>query len=97
MPRSSYEDDDDDADRGDSEDLDERDDPDESDTDDDEGDEHAETVACPYCGKPVYEGAELCPHCKSFISFEDAPPPRRPWWIWAGVAGGLAAVLWCVL
>lgn len=82
-------DDDDDGDDGDpgrdeGPDLSERDDPDDADWDEDEGDERAETVPCPYCRKPVYEGAELCPHCGSFISFEDAPR-RRPLWVWIGV------------
>lgn len=37
-------------------------------------------VACPYCGEDVSEMAELCPHCKSYISHEDAPRPRKPRW-----------------
>ena len=62
----------------------ESEDPDESDQDD-PGDDDAETVPCPYCRKPVHEDAEICPHCGSFISAEDAPR-RRPPWIWIGVA-----------
>ena len=54
----------------------------------------AETIPCPYCRKPVYEQAEMCPYCGSYISFEDAPR-RYPWWLWAGVILGLiAVVLW---
>lgn len=76
--------------------LSERDDPADADMDDPDGDDDdAETDPCPYCGKPVYTGAELCPHCRSFISFEDAPR-RRPWWIWAGLILALAALLWVV-
>lgn len=71
---------------GDDAELDDREAPDESDTQD--GDE-PEVVACPYCGRTVYEEAEICPHCGSFISAEDAPR-RRPWWV---VAGGLACVV----
>ena len=65
--------------------------PDKSDLDDRKD---AETIACPYCRRPVYEQAELCPHCGSYLSFEDAPR-RYPWWLWAGVILGLiAVVLW---
>ena len=72
-----------------------RDDPDEADFD--EGDDDCiETVPCPYCGRAVAEDAAICPHCRSFISFEDAAP-RRPWWIWVGVILGLLGILWWVL
>lgn len=74
--------------------LSDRDAPDPSDVDDSDSDD--ETIPCPYCGEPVYEGAELCPHCRSFISFEDAPR-RHPWWIWIGVGLALAAMLWWTL
>lgn len=70
-------------------DLDERDDPDESDMDD--GDE-PETVPCPYCGKPVSEEAELCPHCHSFISFAETSGGRS-WWVIAAAVALLAAIL----
>lgn len=73
--------------------LSERDDPDDADWDEDEGDERAETVPCPYCRKPVFEQAELCPHCRSFISHEDAPRRRKPLWIWVGVATCLILIL----
>src|SRR5947207_15787220 len=65
-----------------------KDDPSEADVSDDDD---AETVRCPYCGKPIYERAELCPYCKSYISDEDAPR-RHPRWIWAGVVCCLIAV-----
>jgi hypothetical protein len=44
--------------------------------DDDDG-----TISCPYCGEPVYEGAERCPHCEKYISEEDAPLPAKKTWI----------------
>jgi predicted nucleic acid-binding Zn ribbon protein len=40
---------------------------------------------CPYCRKPVYEQAEVCPHCGSFISDEDAPRHKSLWMV-IGVA-----------
>ncbi|MGE5610595.1 MAG: zinc ribbon domain-containing protein [Bacillota bacterium] len=48
--------------------LDEREMPDESDMD---GEEETPGVACPYCGKFVYEEAEVCPHCGSYIVREE--------------------------
>lgn len=79
-------------DRDEGPELSERDDPDDADWDEDEGDERAETVPCPYCGKPVFEQAELCPHCRSFISQEDASS-RKPLWVWIGVALALTPFL----
>jgi len=68
LPRTAQDqfDEDDDVDRDDEPTLSERDDPDESDLDDDEGDDHAEAIPCPYCRKPVYEGAEICPELQQF-------------------------------
>jgi hypothetical protein len=80
-------------------DDDSRDDPQESDQDPGEyGDDDDEVgdVPCPYCGEPIYEQAELCPHCRSYISREDAPRPlgqhRVPVWIWIGAVLVMAAV-----
>ena len=100
MPRTardSFDEPDDDAFDGadDGSGLSDRDDPDPADQDDDDiGDEPGEAIPCPFCRKPVYEGADVCPHCHNFISAEDAPR-RLPWWIWAGVILCLiAVVLW---
>lgn len=77
MPRHDDFKDDDDLD-----DLDERDDPDSFDADP----SSVDTTPCPTCGKHVYEHAQRCPHCHSYISREGAPAARRwPWWIWAGI------------
>ena len=43
------------------------------------------TVRCPYCGELVHEDAQRCPHCENYISEEDAPARKKPWWILAGV------------
>jgi hypothetical protein len=48
-------------------------------------DEGGLTEPCPYCGKEVYEGAPRCPSCGQYISDEDAPPARKPWWLVLGV------------
>jgi len=67
--------------------------PDESDVDDD-ADDDAETIPCPHCRKPVYEGAERCPRCGRYLSEEDAPRRgRHPWWIVAGVIICLVIIL----
>ena len=47
-------------------------------------DDEAETVPCPYCRRPIHEDAERCPYCENYISREDAPPTRKPWWIILG-------------
>jgi predicted nucleic acid-binding Zn ribbon protein len=66
-------------------------DPDEPDDVDGVGDE----TPCPYCGKDIYEQAEICPYCRSFISHEDAPPRRRPLWLWIGFLLALVgALIW---
>lgn len=60
---------------------------DEVDNDLDEGDQddEDETIPCPHCGQGVYEDAEWCPHCEKYLSQEDAPSKRKPWWIVGGV------------
>jgi hypothetical protein len=49
-----------------------------------EGDD-AYTIPCPSCKRPIHEDAERCPYCEHYISEEDAPPQRKPWWIIVGV------------
>jgi hypothetical protein len=42
----------------------------------------------------VYEEAERCPHCATYLSEEDAPA-RKPWWVIVGALAGLAvAAVW---
>lgn len=75
----------------DEDDLDDSEYPDAPDDDDDD-----ETISCPYCFRPVYEGAEQCPGCRRYLSREDAPS-RQPWWIVVGVLLCLIVVLgWVV-
>ena len=56
-------------------------------------DDNDPTVPCPYCGKEVYEDSPRCPHCGQYISDEDAPPRRAPWWIILGVVLCLCVIL----
>jgi hypothetical protein len=39
------------------------------------------TLPCPYCGEEIYEDAQRCPHCGQYVSTEDRPVARQPWWI----------------
>jgi hypothetical protein len=55
------------------------------DPDDGDPDEDVATIGCPYCGEEIYEDANWCPCCTNYISREDVPPPRRSWWLVAGV------------
>lgn len=81
-------------DQGDELDEDEDEDFDDDAYDDDEGEP---TIACPYCGAEIHEDAPRCPSCGEYISTEDAPVQRKPWWIVIGVAICLLLVyLWTV-
>jgi hypothetical protein len=64
--------------------------------DDDEGDEAGDddeaTVACPYCKRLIHEDAQRCPYCEQYVSAEDAPRSRKPWWIIVGALLCLYAV-----
>jgi hypothetical protein len=66
----------------------EADDDEESPDDDDE----EPTISCPYCHREVHEDSQRCPHCANYISKEDAPPERKPWWIIVGVIACLYVV-----
>lgn len=56
-----------------------------------------QTVPCPYCGKLIHEDSQRCPSCEYYISEEDAPPSRKPWWIIIGILVTLTiAILWAV-
>ena len=76
---------------GDEADLDDREDPDESDMD---LGEESQTVPCHFCGKPVYEFADVCPHCRNFVSL-DRVSNRKPWWVVAGAVALLVVILLC--
>ena len=49
------------------------------------------TVPCPYCRNPVPEEAQFCGRCENYISTEDAPPDRKPVWVWVCLFLALAA------
>lgn len=74
--------------------LEETDDDFEDENEDDyaDEDEGEPTIPCPYCREEIHEDSSRCPECGAWISREDAPPARKPWWIIIGVIAGLYAV-----
>jgi len=57
------------------------------------GDDDRDVIDCPSCGKAVYEGADLCPHCGQWI-LEDSPAfERSQGWFWPIMVAILIAVI----
>ena len=52
-----------------------------------------DTVPCPFCGRAVYEFADVCPRCRNFIGGSDETARRKPWWVVVGIVLTLAAML----
>ena len=74
------------------------DDPDDSAEFDAYDDGDAEELPCPSCGEPVYEEADVCPHCGDYITPGRTPAGANvPRWMFvlgaAGVAGTILALL----
>ena len=65
--------------------------------DDDFDDSDLETVACPKCGRQVYEEAEQCPHCGEYITHDTRVWSGKPWWWIVLALAGIAAALWALL
>lgn len=64
-----------------------------SETDDDDV---SYTVDCPECGAEVYEDAERCPACGSYIvlgATGSVWQGRPAWWIILGLLGVIAVIL----
>jgi hypothetical protein len=77
--------------RCDAEGDDDWEDDDDVDSYDDDGDDEP-TIPCPWCRREIHEDAERCPYCEHYLSDEDAPPRRKPWWI---VVGTMACLYLC--
>jgi len=52
------------------------------------------TIACPHCRAEVFEDAEACPRCGTYLSREDAPRARGGAWVIVMILALLAAVIW---
>ncbi|MFT3785539.1 MAG: hypothetical protein QM770_05170 [Tepidisphaeraceae bacterium] len=52
---------------------------DEQEWDESDVDESVDTFPCPYCKTEVYEHADICPACGSFVAFPASS--SRPKWI----------------
>ena len=77
----------------DDDDPSENDDPLDDDMDPPEAEDDA-TIACPYCGKEIYEGTEQCPKCRRYISEEDAPRRVSRWLIVGAILAAMCVVGW---
>jgi hypothetical protein len=58
----------------------------------DEDVDDAPTIPCPYCKREIHEDAPRCPYCEQYISREDAPRSRKPWWMIVGLVLCLYAI-----
>ncbi len=56
-----------------------RDDDEDEPWDDEEDDDGY--IPCPYCGGTMLEAADYCPACERWITSEDTPAKRYPWWV----------------
>jgi hypothetical protein len=63
----------------------------------DDASEEEPTDPCPYCQRLIPEDAPRCPYCEQYISQEDAPPGRKPWWIILGALACLAVVYFWIV
>jgi hypothetical protein len=77
----------------DDDDADDREDPDPSDQDDDGDEASVDELPCPFCRKPVYEGADVCPHCGNFITFGQPQSTRKRWVLLGIVLVLIAAIM----
>jgi predicted nucleic acid-binding Zn ribbon protein len=73
-------------------DLNDSEGPDASDIDESDEDE-SETLACPICGKEVYQDVDVCPHCGNFI-IPDAPRSRFRMWYLVIVVVVIGVLIW---
>jgi hypothetical protein len=74
----------------------EHDDPEDPDESDQDEDDEPALLACPYCGCEISEEAGQCPHCRNYLSAEDAPWRVPMWIVIAAVLGLLCTILWIV-
>jgi len=76
--------------------MDESDDELDSDEFSEENDDNdtTETIACPQCGEQVYEDAEQCPYCGTYLTSQTSPWVGRSfWWIALALLGIVATIV----
>jgi hypothetical protein len=62
--------------------------------DHDDDDESLELVSCPECGADIYEEAEQCPVCGSYVIHQSNPWTGKPtWWVVLGFLGIVATLV----
>jgi hypothetical protein len=60
-----------------------------------QADDETGTIGCPHCRAAIFEEAEQCPECGTYLTEQGAEPQRKPWWIVIGTVACLAVVyLW---
>jgi hypothetical protein len=55
-----------------------------------------DTIPCPYCHREIHHDSVCCPYCEQYLSREDEPPARKPWWLIGGVLVCLVIVYWWI-
>jgi hypothetical protein len=70
----------------------ERDEPQQADIDE-LGDDGSDTLACPSCGREIYEDSDRCPYCGNWVVLCGSAECRRPWWKWVLIPLVVAAML----
>ena len=71
------------------------DDPEAPDETDQDSRDEPESVACPFCGREVIEGADICPKCGNFIGGDEARTMRiHGRWVIVTAIVLLAAIGW---
>lgn len=60
---------------------------------DEDDDDSIETVACPSCGRQIYEEAEECPYCHQYVTHSTSVLAGKPIWFVALAILGIIAVI----
>jgi predicted nucleic acid-binding Zn ribbon protein len=61
------------------------DDPDEPDESEMDFGDSADLRPCPSCRKPIYDEAEVCPHCGNYVGEEKAKHRKPLWFVLAAI------------
>lgn len=62
--------------------------------DEDDDDDSVETVACPSCGRQIYEEAEQCPYCHTYVTHSTSVLAGKPiWFVGLAILGIIAVIV----